>query len=742
MELRLALIVGVDNYAIPGIDLKYAANDVAMMSEIFSSSTYRYDVHTLVNSEATRSSIIRKLTEFRQLEPEAIVFYFAGHGVTTGTGTYLVLSETEMYDEGLELDTLSRALDIQGNDRVSSTLTLLDCCRSGAASPYAARPTSVNGELVRAATSDDLDRIGLQSSRTRAVIAACLPSQEAWEDPEVQHGVFSYYLSEGLSGAAVDKSGRITVAGLYQHVSAPFEKDTRQTPVLRGDLYGDFILAEGLPVAKFTQETNEDRRKSQELSIQRGRQFLNEYTLRNGTTRTEWLARGYQESCKSLEPVLLWFEKEILKSDLASNIEFLTLYDSAWAEAGHLANLAIDLETEKGNVVKHLGSGTFGAVWQVVNTAGPFAYKVYSPSELRNSDKLKRFRQGYIAMRQLNHKNIVQVYDMTQCPLGFTMDYIEGPNLREMGAPKDDPLRIISLLVTVAEALRHAHAHSVIHRDIKPENIIMQYDATTGEFEPFVTDFDLAWFTTATQLTNQAIGALSYAAPEQLTPRSAILARQPTVDVYSFGQLAYYCAVDSNPTPMDFTGNEATLSRTLISWPNAEAADAFMTLYRDCNSPTPDSRPQSIQDCIDKLLNVRAHLVSATPDSPITEVRLIEGISFAFSGSRSSEFASKSGRTEVSLTIRNAGRREGTILEARLRAIGGIGVIGTKNSIRRHEITRQIDSAIDRYPNVSRRAGSHPQFEVYIDIRSLKLKYGAIQDCFSIIDRVVEVMER
>ena len=79
-------------------------------------------------------------------------------------------------------------------------------------------------------------------------------------------------------------------------------------------------------------------------------------------------------------------------------------------------------------------------------------------------------------MRQLDHRFIVKVHDLTECPLGFYMDFIE-----EAATSATSPVRWmtqkvgISVLLTVAETLRHAHGRGVIHRDVKPENIIIEF---------------------------------------------------------------------------------------------------------------------------------------------------------------------------------------------------------------------------------------------------------------------------
>lgn len=644
--------------------------------------------------------------------------------------------DAEFAEDGIELGALARALDAQANP-ATKIFAALDCCHGGAAAP--------SSPADRSMTNEDFSRAIMSFSQSRAFMAACLPTEQSWEDPMVGHGIFTSYVLEALSGRAADSHGRMTVAGIYQYVSKPFQSDTRQTPVLRGDLYGDLVIGQGFePSALAKDQTPESLKR--ELVV-RGQRLLDSYTTLPGVPRDEYLNSGYRDRCRMLEPIVLWFDKELQRHEksLSNDQQFMDLYHSAWAEAGHLGHLSPGLLLDNGRVVNMLGEGTFGSVWRV-DLDGVFqAYKVYHPTELRNNEKLTRFRQGYEAMRRLRHPHIVDVFAFTSCPLGFYMGFVDGPNLKEAGPPKDSPSDTLMLLLDVAGAIRHAHGLGVIHRDIKPENIIMKYSDVSGKFEPYVTDFDLAWFSTATQLTNQAIGALSYAAPEQLTPRLVDAARQPTVDIYAFGQLAYFCVVDAPPIPMDYAANERRLKESLHGrWSDIRAADAFCEFYQRCNRPDPAERYQEMQECIDVLSAIAETLQSIDKDDIITADRLIEGVAYALSGYKGPTISSTSGRTELRFAIKESPRvRNSNInIEVRFRPLQEFGYAGKVMSVRRSDVNKQIDAAIRGFPNVSRRAGNDPGFEVFIDIRNIELRYHSINECRGVLDRVIDVMER
>jgi uncharacterized caspase-like protein len=65
------------------------------------------------------------------------------------------------------------------------------------------------------------------------------------EKDELKHGVFTYYLLEGLRGKAdLDGDGVITVDEIYRYVSMKVPKATGQNqhPVKKGETIGQIVL--------------------------------------------------------------------------------------------------------------------------------------------------------------------------------------------------------------------------------------------------------------------------------------------------------------------------------------------------------------------------------------------------------------------------------------------------------------------------------------------------------------------
>lgn len=176
------------------------------------------------------------------------------------------------------------------------------------------------------------------------------------------------------------------------------------------------------------------------------------------------------------------------------------------------------------------------------------AIKVLSPHVVDEEGFLERFTQEARAVAQLDHPNIVPVYDFDQVGdiAYIVMRYVESGTLRSMmkGKPLELDL-VVDIATQVGLALGYAHRHDVVHRDVKPSNILV------GEGNwALLTDFGLAKILGgARQLTPSGVGmgTPDYMAPEQAQG----LGGDGRADLYSFGVMLYEMVTGRLPFEAD-----------------------------------------------------------------------------------------------------------------------------------------------------------------------------------------------
>jgi|GEM_PF-4545302 len=106
-----------------------------------------------------------------------------------------------------------------------------------------------------------------------------------------------------------------------------------------------------------------------------------------------------------------------------------------------------------------------------------------------DSELLGRFRAEAEAVAQLQHPNIVQIYDIGEengLPY-FSLEFVDGQTLDEFrdGQPINER-KAAELLESISRAMHFAHDAGIVHRDLKPANVLLTKDG-----EPKVTDFGL-----------------------------------------------------------------------------------------------------------------------------------------------------------------------------------------------------------------------------------------------------------
>jgi serine/threonine protein kinase len=188
--------------------------------------------------------------------------------------------------------------------------------------------------------------------------------------------------------------------------------------------------------------------------------------------------------------------------------------------------------------LREIGRGGMGVVYEALQPAlgRHVALKLLPPLAAGDPENQRRLRDEAHALAQLEHPNIVPIYDVGEQdgqPY-FSMQLVRGSNLAERLNSGPLPEReAAELLLPVCHAMAAAHRHGVIHRDLKPSNILLD-----AEGRPLVADFGLARFVShePTTLTGGVAGTPCYMSPEQAGGGGGLGAAS---DIYSLGAMLY-----------------------------------------------------------------------------------------------------------------------------------------------------------------------------------------------------------
>jgi eukaryotic-like serine/threonine-protein kinase len=181
-----------------------------------------------------------------------------------------------------------------------------------------------------------------------------------------------------------------------------------------------------------------------------------------------------------------------------------------------------------------LGRGGWSIVYQGVHTMlnMPVAIKMLKHSMAADAEFLERFQNEARIIANLNHENIVKVYDVEQLyrTVFIIMEHLVGQSLVELlRDPKRLPApRALNVLLQVCRGLGYAHESGIIHGDVKPGNIFVQ----EGDRAKIV-DFGLA--RAPGTRGDRLVGTPRYFSPEQI--RMGILDERS--DIYSLGVSFY-----------------------------------------------------------------------------------------------------------------------------------------------------------------------------------------------------------
>jgi len=275
-------------------------------------------------------------------------------------------------------------------------------------------------------------------------------------------------------------------------------------------------------------------------------------------------------------------------------------------------------------IIELLGSGGMARVYRAHDPrlGRDVAVKVLSDRYSADPTFVERFRREASAAAQLNHPNIVQVFDRGEAGGAYfiVMEHLPGPDLKSIIRRNGPlaPLEAIDNALQILAALAVAHRNDVIHRDVKPQNVIRSHD---GQLK--VTDFGIARAGAQSDVTEagSVIGTAQYLSPEQARGGEVT----PASDCYSLGIVLYEMLTGRVP----FDGERpVVIAMKQINEPPVDPRVFEPGIPQELEdvvlkslAKRPSERYRSAEEFSAALLRVRAGLEGATGATiPLTAV--------------------------------------------------------------------------------------------------------------------------
>jgi beta-lactam-binding protein with PASTA domain/predicted Ser/Thr protein kinase len=188
-------------------------------------------------------------------------------------------------------------------------------------------------------------------------------------------------------------------------------------------------------------------------------------------------------------------------------------------------------------IQRRLGTGGMADVYLAEDQQleRPIALKLLHRRFAEDPGFVERFRREAQAAANLQHPNIVAVYDRGGWDGTYyiAMEYLQGRTLKQVVRDEApiDPVRAIDIVIQILKATRFAHRRGVIHRDLKPHNVMLD-DSDHAK----VADFGIARAGASDMTeTGSIMGTAQYLSPEQAQG----LAVAEGSDLYSVGVVLY-----------------------------------------------------------------------------------------------------------------------------------------------------------------------------------------------------------
>lgn len=271
-------------------------------------------------------------------------------------------------------------------------------------------------------------------------------------------------------------------------------------------------------------------------------------------------------------------------------------------------------------IIERLGRGGMGTVFRAeqVSLGREVALKVLSPRWAQDPSFVERFQREARAAGQLNHPNIVQVYDVghDKDVHFYSMEYIANGSVQDRIEQEGalDVELALTIVMDAARGLEYAEKRGLVHRDIKPDNLMINEDGVIK-----IADLGLARMEQEGHEDQGIFGTPHFVAPEQAQG----LAVDSRTDIYSLGATFYYLLCGRTPFDGESVREILDAQVNLDPEPPARVGKGVPTAVSDLclrmMAKDPAERPQNAPELL-------AQLERAGQAAPKRKLLLLAGV--------------------------------------------------------------------------------------------------------------------
>jgi serine/threonine protein kinase len=284
------------------------------------------------------------------------------------------------------------------------------------------------------------------------------------------------------------------------------------------------------------------------------------------------------------------------------------------------------------DIIRPLGQGTYGTVFETRWLGKSYAMKTFAASET------KSYEREMEILQKLSHPNIVQILHSVE-PHGFLMELMstdlrtymgqilgseDQTQMSRMSSDKDQgPFKLavaLDIMSQVAEGMDYLHKRRIVHRDLKSKNILVTEHSRSPEWYVNVklADFGVSEFTGTPEQTIN-VGTIPYMAPEVFGLDDSELGF-PTVkypfkaDVYSFAITSSEILTGQIPfrDNKTFRDIQRQIMKGLRPTLPTSLPPKLVSLIKKCWSGDPRQRPGFSDICMELTSLKSVHTITGT----------------------------------------------------------------------------------------------------------------------------------